>query len=514
MKRFLLLLSTLLLGFSANAQMLWIDSYYGNMLSPAWSNEKSQKKLIDLCDKRMKKDPELESVCWLYKGLAFSPNVLYSRLWDLEKSKEYLEKAESIMDATDTTLCKDVYYNLGLVYYHDWAGGDLDKAIDYFEKASDLDIKCSNVLGQMYQFGIGVDAEPALALEYYQDCAHGGGDSYANLYAMMYVMEKIAEGNLDEAAYAKYRDAIILESRGEGTIYCETEDKENVLAYLKEAAEAEFVPAMFELGAYLACNPRMCEESEWLEGLDWLLKAAEKNYPPAMHMLGYATENLYHRVAFKVPSIDRRLEPNTAEAIPFYKKAAAAGFPPSQCAVGLYYFNNGDYASASYWYGEAASVGYARAQTLLDNFDAKVEAIQKAQLEAAIQNLSNAVAGFGQSLASACEVFSNNYETAQPAIEKVGYSKSLNESTKEAKSLTSKASQLDGQKLLNKHIEEKAYDGYCNLLSKMKYGYYQYDDKKRKEIQQSMKEIRTKWTSQGYDFYQNSYENWDGNDRK
>lgn len=56
----------------------------------------------------------------------------------------------------------------------------------------------------------------------------------------------------------------------------------------------------------------------------------------------------------------------------------------------------------------------------------------------------------------------------------------------------------------------KAYEGYANELSKMKFGITEYDDNLRKEYQSKMRDIRIKWENSGYQFTKLEWENWDG----
>lgn len=58
------------------------------------------------------------------------------------------------------------------------------------------------------------------------------------------------------------------------------------------------------------------------------------------------------------------------------------------------------------------------------------------------------------------------------------------------------------------------YDDYVNMLIRMDTGWDYYSDSRRKDIQSTMRKIRTDWESRGYDssirIHESKWETWDG----
>ena len=67
--------------------------------------------------------------------------------------------------------------------------------------------------------------------------------------------------------------------------------------------------------------------------------------------------------------------------------------------------------------------------------------------------------------------------------------------------------------LQNKQMDQRAYEGYADMLMNMCYGRTTYNDSNRLSYQKTMRELRMKWVNKGSPFVQSQWETWNGSRR-
>ncbi len=67
--------------------------------------------------------------------------------------------------------------------------------------------------------------------------------------------------------------------------------------------------------------------------------------------------------------------------------------------------------------------------------------------------------------------------------------------------------------LQNKQMDQRAYEGYADMLMNMCYGRTTYNDSNRLSYQKTMRDLRMKWVNKGSPFVQSQWETWNGSRR-
>ena len=454
---------------------------------------KDRDKFVKKCKKKAKRHPKLAGAYFLYIGKSYSRCMNNKGLRNDSIAIDYFYKSIALTPEKDSIDKGYALYNLALMYFKNGEMQNFDSAYYYFEKSTHYADRFYVALGDMYQYGIGVETDPEYAFECYKRAVYGGSDAYTCLYAIDYFLEKAAEGQLDTVAFRQYQEAVLLQILGEdqNIQINNPEQYKRWKELLLASAEAGYVPAMFEYGSN-----------------SWLLKAIEKDYVPAIYSYAYNTEMKNGSWLVAGKEIYTR---NQADAFPYYLQSAYAGYPPGQCAVGVYYFYGSggierDLAKAKYWYQLSADQGYPRAKKLLAEFDKEVAKIEAANLKASLDELAQSIQSLNQTVSQSFEKSQHMTPAQREAIQRNGYSRVS------GKTLTQneKKEHKTGQEYAWKHTDEIAYEGYEKLLSDMNFGFSYYSESNRLDYQRSMAEIRTRWEKKGYYFHKSHWETWDG----
>lgn len=248
---------------------------------------------------------------------------------------------------------------------------------DYETQAVSGDPRALARLGEVYENGWGVKADPEKACEYYQRAAQAGDAVGMYLLARRYgfaeehrqaknwygkalpALEAAADGEDSEAQYwlsKLYASGAIADP-----------DYAQAISWLRKAAEREHAQAQLELAKIYADGQFGGEDAD---AIDWYRKAAAHGKAEAMLSLG----DIYKR--------GRGIETNAQKAATWYQKgitalekAAAQGALAAQFQLGRRYRDGygveEDPAKARYWLEKAAEQGFVPAQNTLKRLPAR-----------------------------------------------------------------------------------------------------------------------------------------------
>ncbi|MGO8952922.1 MAG: TIR domain-containing protein [Rhodomicrobium sp.] len=298
---------------------------------------------------------------------------------DYAKAREWYEKAATKGDAA-------AMYNLGLLYafgkgvprdyakvreWNEKAAGageagatqnDAEAHLWHEKAASKGSARAMNILGWLYENGIGVKQDYAKAVEWYGKAA-GSGDTgaMANLGVLYENGQGVGQDYAkarelyDKAAAKGYASAMT--SLGE--LYkngrAVPQDYAKAVEWYEKAAAKGDTDAMIDLGLLYANGEGVPQNGA--KAIEWLGKAGGKGDADAMTGLGRRYEN------------GRGVKQDYAKAREWYEKAAAVGDAGAMSNLGWLYYNGEgvkqDYARAREWYGKAAAKGDDGAKDVL-----------------------------------------------------------------------------------------------------------------------------------------------------
>jgi len=136
---------------------------------------------------------------------------------------------------------------------------------------------------------------------------------------------------------------------------------------LRKAAEADYVPAMFDLGSRYRNGQGVAKDDA--KGAEWYRKAAEKGHASAAHQLGL----MYHEGV--------GVKKDGGQAVAWFRKAADQGVPPAIFNLGLAYAEgNGvpkDRLQALEWFRKAADAGSTAAMSNLGYMYERGEGVER-----------------------------------------------------------------------------------------------------------------------------------------
>ncbi|MBR1687833.1 MAG: SEL1-like repeat protein [Prevotella sp.] len=270
-------------------------------------------------------------------------------------------------------------YSIGLHYYCGYGEKqDFDSAFVYFEQAQQLDRRRSSGYAEMIEMGLGVPQDLPYALACYEEAIQAGSQDYAKVYALRYALQQQAEGTLDSLAFDNYQMAIL-------TIAA-NRDAPTAMRYLREAVNAGYIPAIFELGTGFFQGTY--GEQDPLMGMKLLKQAADAGYLPAMHNYAAYAEQAK---LFSLKNVFNRGSA-TANVYPYYRSAADAGYAPSQFAIARCYQYGlavrKDYNEAYKWYAAAESQGYPGVEEGIRQMEREIHDEQVAELVASLENIA------------------------------------------------------------------------------------------------------------------------------
>jgi len=380
------------------------------------ATQKDQQKVVDMLQEVINNATYILDKCEASIELAecYSENVP-EQIRDYAKAGELYKNALELVceqyPSTDTDQADDVknlkwkaFYNTGYYcYYKRTSSQDLSKALEYFTEAAYYAPRFHRAVGEFYELGLGCDIDPEMALMHYTEAMHNGTDSHAKFYSTEYYVNQVSADKLDTLAFNDFREGILLQKMaGEQINY------DQVKQHLTAAAERGYSPAQFELGtAYLNGKFSGGKSDENLkQAEEWLKKAADDNYLPALGNLAY-----FYETGGKGYASDKGRE----KALPYYEQAAMGGYPPAQCALAVYYYmgfagKEKSILAAQYWLECSADKGYKLAKDYLANLKSEIESAQKRKEEAekrkeyerehALDFLANALSDLGNTISN------------------------------------------------------------------------------------------------------------------
>lgn len=202
-----------------------------------------------------------------------------------------------------------------------FAEGDLDQAIDYFERAYQMGhVRAGQVLGRMYFLGAGLDRDRAKAVDLYRKAAERG-DAYA-LHSLG-----------------------MAEIKGEGT----SQDEQAGLEKLLQSVEAGHTFSYNAIGGFYLRGQHVGENVD--RAVYYYNRSAARD-----DIYGYLNMGTLYRDGKGVPQ-------DHEAALGWFRKAHDGGHPAAGTAIGLMYFNghgvDKDEAEATRWFRESAQRGDA-----------------------------------------------------------------------------------------------------------------------------------------------------------
>lgn len=455
---------------------------------------------------------------------------------DYAKAADYYKKALELIcenynsDADDERetvkkLKYRAFYNTAYYcYYKNSPTQDLGKALDYFVEAAEYNPSANSQVGEIYEFGVGCDIDPDMAMEAYTEAIINGSDYYAKYYSTEYFVNQVSNDALDTIAFNNFKEGILQHSMG-----MERLDYDKMKKCLTVAAERGYVPAQFELGTRYKNGyfPEISSSDKMKLAEEWLKKAADAGYVPAIHNLGYL---------YEIGSKGTATSESRIKAFPYYERAAIEGFPPSQCALAVYYYmgygeKKKDYDAAEFWLESSANKGYKLAKQYLDNLRSEkeraqqiIEARKNVTLEEVLNRLSNSLNSLANTIANVSSKRSKMTSAQVNTMQRASYSNgrqqtgtaSTNRTVDEA-ALTKKAYERRKNVMDNAHVqtERRVYENYEDMLKRMYWGESTYSDRDREKYQDKMRDIRQKWEAKGFKICfsnggRSEWETWDG----
>lgn len=455
---------------------------------------------------------------------------------DYAKAADYYQKALKLIcenynseaddeSGTVKNLKYRAFYNTAYYcYYKNSPTQDFGKALAYFAEAAEYNPSANSQVGEIYEFGVGCDIDPDMAMEAYTEAIINGSDYYAKYYSTEYFVNQISNDALDTIAFNNFKEGILQHSMG-----MERLDYDKMKECLTVAAERGYAPAQFELGTRYKKGdfPEISPSDNIKLAEEWLKKAADAGYVPAMHNLA----NLYEVGVKGVATSEGRIK-----ALPYYERAAMEGFPPSQCALAVYYYMGfgekaKNYDAAEFWLEKSADKGYKLAKQYLDNLRSEkerakqiIEARNNVTLEDALNKLSNSLNSLANTIANVSSKRSKMTSAQVNTMQRASYSNGRkqtntvsNDNTVDKSALIKKAYERQKRNMDYVHVqtERKVYEDYEDMLKKMYWGNSTYRDRDRKNYQDKMREIRQKWEAKGFKICfsnggKSEWETWDG----
>ena len=296
-----------------------------------------------------KGNPDLQGDAYRYLGdLEFSLKNTEDSMKHYVKALDYLKQGS-----------EDYYY-----VFNRYAAGLLRvgayvEAYREFEYVANINPYYSVGLAAMTEFGWGMDPDLNEASRLYKPAMLAGNEqAVMNLYEVQWRMtHPVAIFGKD--GYAEYM------------LKCNSQEGYQAgVPSLTESAEEGYAPSQFELGTL--CMQGSLGANKHAEAFRWLRLSADQNYLPALHNLGFLIQRRCMDPVEgdinkpKIPGTlfydDKVRWSSYQSGMALLKKAAEAGYPPSQHSIGATYLREGDRASAKIWLKRAADQGYKKAQ--------------------------------------------------------------------------------------------------------------------------------------------------------
>lgn len=239
------------------------------------------------------------------------------KAWD--EHYEWLKKTEESLTPNDRFYGILTHSRLGWSHYLG-RGCEINEELTvyHFHKAYEYDpVRGSWDNAHIYLLGIN-DSQPdfIMALTLFSHATHTTL-RWPEVYAIEYYLNGIADNTVTEEAWNNYIQGYLM--------FCIKSSVNEAIIYLNKSAEAGFLPANKLLGdIYLGSQ-------QVQTAIDVIRPAAEANYPPAVHQLGYYIETTTWGKLGQWKEME--------QVASLYLKGAELGFPASQNTAGYMYLN-------------------------------------------------------------------------------------------------------------------------------------------------------------------------------
>lgn len=160
---------------------------------------------------------------------------------------------------------------------------------------------------------------------------------------------------------------------------------------------------------------------------------------------------------------------------------------------------------------EGARLWFERAKEIEKQAKKLEKLAKEKERQARLERIANALDNVNTVLSAANDLATqiNNYKAPSSASTTSDYSGSSSSTSKSSPGR--KHDPYAASHEANKQNAENIYRRYSNQLIDMNTNYERdYNDSQRRQIQASMKKIRTEWEQKGYTFWHSPWENWDG----
>jgi TPR repeat protein len=467
-----------------------------------------QERVVGLFREIMRKDKKPNPDAFFFIAEAYSMSVP-KHLQNLETAGNYYKIALGQMPSDHKYWAKAMY-NTGLCYYYKKVPTqDLNKAYEYMSIGANKENALAAMVGLFHEYGIGCEVDPSKALEFYNKTISGGGDAYAHYYQLDYFVRCITENRLDTVAYELFKNSQV------GFTMRTNPYDESYLPQLIQAAEMGYLPAMFDLGAlYYYDGVGTNHEENMRLAEQWLKRAADAEYIPAIYQLA----TLYEKLSAEANGAVTK--EGYEKALPFYEKAAVAGFAPAQCAMAIYDYNGYagltiDKSAAKEWLQISADQGYARAKQIL----AKLNDLEKKERQEIRRERAQKIAEAAQAISDIINGLTKKQQKMSPSqkqrMQSSGYKQQPNTSSSDIDVTHKEKAYPRDKELLHRKYDMRVYDDYADLLMNMYYGFSIYNDRNRRDYQENMRSLRMKWEAKGMWIGSPSkWETWDGTRKK
>ena len=318
-----------------------LRKYYDKCIWSSWVgsmklSEKNYIKLKESYEQYLKKYPEERYVTMLYFGYC---NV--ARICPLANREEGLrlmqEALPNLSGKVPQKFVAKAAANIGYCYLKGiGTKKDEQKSFTYYKKAFDLDSTFADNLAYLYYIGIGthVDEDRAFSLLKY---GYEKGVSqigipysyeskrfiYTDCYEKLFSILMLEKDDVDRLAKKKYKEGL--------RSYYVDKDYGQARMCFENAAGRGLPNAMYELGLlyYWEEIEGMSKKDLKEKGMQWLAKAAEANYYPAIYKQGEIKINVNGVFVAQ----DNKAK---ADAYPYFKQLADIGYGPAIVVMNNY----------------------------------------------------------------------------------------------------------------------------------------------------------------------------------
>ena len=251
-------------------------------------------------------------------------------------------------------------YYLGKMY-EDGLGVSQDNAMaaEWYRKSAEQgNADAQNNLGEMYYYGLGVSQDNAKAVEWYRKSAEQGNiDAQCNLGKMYYNGKDYAKAVEWFQKAAEQGNSWCQLMLGDMYYYDRVVSQDYAKAakwYRKSAEQGDFT-SQCQLAYMYSFGEGVSQD--YVKAMEWYRKSAEQGCAYAQCKLGSMYEN------------GLGVSRDFSKAVEWYRKSAEQGNAKAQCQLGTMYENgrgvSQDYAKAVEWYRKSAEQGEAEAQVFL-----------------------------------------------------------------------------------------------------------------------------------------------------